>query len=190
MAIFVLSEQPAHSARSLGRSLCRLWRAKNPSPRLLETCRRGGPRCPRALALWRTTSGPDLSKGHARCGAAPVSWRGSTSRQLPSVDLTKLNTPPMVWSPMALAPGQVPGLGLCKTPLFPHFVESQLQIPYCRIYSTCKDYGPHQPSITPTHNHHRSRGGWGTMQHIIYVSLIQSVYVIHVCVEAPLKTPR
>ena len=25
-----------------------------------------------------------------------------------------------------------------------------------RGFSTCKDYGPHQPSITPTHSHHES----------------------------------
>ena len=43
-------------------------------------------------------------------------------------------------------------------PLFPHLVES----PANTIgFSTCKDYDPYQPSITPTHGHptHPTGGG-------------------------------
>ena len=73
---------------------------------------------------------------------------------------TSVNTPPpMVWSPLALAPGLGPSIRLCKTTshpffrLLPHSVESPANTVG---FSTCKDYGPHQPSITPTRNHHRS----------------------------------
>ena len=43
-------------------------------------------------------------------------------------------------------------------PFYPHLVES----PANTIgFSTCKDYDPHQLSITPTRSHYRSTGGGG-----------------------------
>ena len=42
----------------------------------------------------------------------------------------------------------------------PHgMVQGYLTSIFSLGFSTCKDYDPCQPSITPTHSHHRSTGG-------------------------------
>ena len=84
------------------------------------------------------------------------------------------HTPPTVWSPAALAPGQGPSIRLCKTTFHPsshvmssltyYIIESPantMQIHSNPIgFHTSKDFGPHKPSITPTRNNHRSTGGY------------------------------
>ena len=83
--------------------------------------------------------------------------------------VSSVNTP-MVWSPLALAPGLGPSIRLKTTshpsslifPLFPHFFLMNLNCKCHRTYrmkGTCNDY-PYQPSITP-HSHHRSTWGGG-----------------------------
>ena len=69
----------------------------------------------------------------------------------------------MVWSRLALAPGLGPSIRLCKATSHPsslYFLTFFNESPAnARGFSTGKDYSPHQPTITPTHSHHRSTGG-------------------------------
>ena len=109
-------------------------------------------------------------------------------------------SPPHAMVPPGPGPGTLgPSMRLSIFPLFPHLVES----PANTIgFSTCEEYDPYQPSITPTHghpthpaggargnhDHHRGGGGGGAQDCAIYTIYIYITFSKHtVYMSRPLR---